>query len=176
MDANVRLRAIPLALLCCTLSWLWPCSVRAVPMANDPQGFGGIAWGSPFTESEYYRLVESGTRIKGYELKQGPPPLGEAKMEAMRFLTIDGKFGRVIARYQGRQTHQQVLAYLEAKYGPLDRTPGQFSQGVVQHLNWRGPETEINLTFDVQRERGVIFFESQALLNTFQDAVGDTVN
>lgn len=169
-------RAILPAALCCTFSLLWPCAVPAVPMVNDPQGFGGIAWGSAFKESEDYAVVESTPRIKGYELKQGPPPLGEAKMEMMRFLTIDGKFARVIARYQGKQTHAQVVAYMEAKYGPLDRTPGQFSHGVAQHLNWRGPETEINLTFDVKRERGVIFIESRTLLPVFQDAVSDTVN
>lgn len=169
-------RAILLAALCCTLSLVRPCALPAVPMVNDPQGFGGIAWGSAFKESEDYLLAESSPRIKGYELKQGPPPLGQAKMEMMRFLTIDGKFARVIARYQGKQTHAQVLAYMEAKYGPLDRTPGQFSEGVAQHLNWRGPDTEINLTFDVKRERGVIFIESRTLLPTFQDAVSDTVN
>jgi hypothetical protein len=169
-------RTIPLAALGCALGLLWAGAARAVPIVNDPQGFGGIAWGSAFKESEDYVLAESSTRIKGYELKQGPPPLGEAKMEAMRFLTIDGKFGRVVARYQGKQTHGQVLAYLEAKYGPLDRTPGQFSGGVLQLLNWRGPDTEINLSYDARRERGVIFFESRSLLPVFQDAIGDTVN
>ncbi|OGW90410.1 MAG: hypothetical protein A3K11_11685 [Nitrospirae bacterium RIFCSPLOWO2_12_FULL_63_8] len=162
-------RTIFFAILCCTLSLLWPCAIRAVQMVNDPQGFGGIAWGAAFPESEAYRLAESSSRIKGYELKQGPPPLGEARLEAMRFLTVNGKFARVVARYQGRQTHEQVVAYLETKYGPLDRTPGQFSQGVAQHFNWRGTETEINLTFDVQREHGLIFFESQSLMLEFQN-------
>lgn len=151
-------------------------TVLAVPMVNDPQGFGGIPWGAAFKASDDYVLVESSGRIKSYELKQGPPSLGEAKPELMRFMTIDGKFGRVVVRYQGKHTHAQILAYLEAKYGPLDRTPGQFSGGALQHLNWRGSETEINLTFDARQERGVIFFESQSLLPAFQDAVGDTVN
>ena len=159
-------RPLLLAILCGALAL--PGAALAVPMVDDPHGFGGIAWGAAFPESEAYVLAESGSRIKGYELKQGPPPLGEAKMEAMRFLTINGKFGRVVARYQGSQTHKQVLAYLEAKYGPLDRTPGQFSQGVAQQLNWRGPDTEINLTYDVKRERGLIFFESRSLMLEFQ--------
>ena len=165
-------RTILPATLCCTFSLLWPCAVPAVPMANDPQGFGGITWGSAFKESEDYLLAESSPRIKGYELKQGPPPLGEAKMEMMRFLTIDGKFARVVARYQGKQTHTQVLTYLEAKYGPLDRTPGQFSGGgMLQYLNWSGPETEITLTFDVKRERGVIFIESRTLASRFEEGM-----
>ncbi|MFM7841130.1 MAG: hypothetical protein ACKO9T_04570, partial [Nitrospira sp.] len=106
----------------------------------------------------------------------GPPPLGEAKIEMMRLLTIDGKFARVIVRYQGDQTHKKVLAYLETTYGPLDRTPGQLSVGTLTLHNWRGPETEINLSFDAKQERGVIFFESRMLLPTFQDAISDTVN
>ena len=169
MNTAAGPRTILLAALCCTLSLLWPPAVRAVPMVDDPHGFGGIAWGAAFPESEAYLLAESGSGIKGYELKQGPPPLGEAGMEAMRFLTVNGKFARVVARYEGKRTHEQVVAYLEAKYGPLDRTPGQFSLGVAQHFNWRGQDTEINLTFDVERERGLIFFESQSLMLEFQN-------
>jgi hypothetical protein len=172
----IAARAFLLTVLCSTPAWLWPGPVPAVTMVNDPQGFGGIAWGSAFRESEEYVLAESSPRIKGYELKQGPPPLGEARIDAMRLLTIDGKFARVMVRYQGTQTHAKVLAYLEAKYGPLDRTPGQLSVGTLVLHNWRGPETEVNLTFDVKRERGVIFIESRTLMPVFQDAVSDTVN
>lgn len=160
-------RPVLLAFLCGALAL--PGTVLAVPMVNDPHGFGGITWGAAFPESELYVLAESGPRIKGYELKQGPPPLGEAKLESMRFLTVNGKFGRVVGRYQGMQTHQQVLAYLEAKYGPQDRTPGQFSHGAAQSLNWRGPDTEVNLTYDFNRERGLIFIESRPLMLEFQD-------
>ena len=172
----VPARIIIIGLALATLPFAWPGTTLAVPMANDPQGFGGIAWGAPFSGSDDYTLVESTARIKGYELKQGPPPMGEAKVDAMRLLTIDGKFARVMVRYQGKQTHAKMLAYLEAKYGPLDRTPGQLSVGTLITHNWRGPETEISLTFDAKQERGVIFIESRVLLPTFQDAVSDTVN
>lgn len=148
----------------------------AVPMMNDPHGFGGIPWGATIGEAPDYVLVESSPRIKEYELKQGPLPLGEARPNQMRFVTIDGRFGRLIVRYQGRETHAQIVAYLEATFGPLDRTPGQLSAGTLQQLNWRGPETEINLSFDASRAQGVIFFESQSLQPAFQDAIGDTVN
>lgn len=175
--ANRRSHVTPLVIIIWfALSLLWPCAARAVPMVNDPQGFHGIPWGAAFKESADFVLIESNSRIKGYEHKQGPPSLGQAKVDAMRFLTIDGKFARVVVRYQGKKTHEQVLAFLEAHYGPLDRTPGQFSGGMLQQLNWRGTETEINLSFDVRRERGLIFFESRTLMPTFQDAVGDTVN
>ena len=89
-------RPLLLAILCGALAL--PGAALAVPMVDDPHGFGGIAWGAAFPESEAYVLAESSSRIKGYELKQGPPPLGEARLEAMRFLTVNGKFARVVAR------------------------------------------------------------------------------
>lgn len=145
-------------------------------MANDPKGFQGVPWGAAFKESADFVLAESSGRIRGYEFKQGSPALGEAQIDSMRMLTIDEKFARVVVRYQGTATHQRVISFLEATYGPLDRTPGQLSVGARVVHNWRGSDSEINLTFDARRERGVIFFESRALAPVFQDAVSDTTN
>lgn len=149
--------------------------VWAVPIADDPHGFEGIPWGAAFKESADFLVVESNRRITGYELNHAAM-LGPVSVESMRFLTIDGKFARVQVRYQGTKTHGQILAYLERTYGPLDRTPGQLSVGALVLHNWRGPETEINLSYDEKRERGTIFFESRGLSPRFQDAVSDTTN
>jgi hypothetical protein len=135
----------------------------AVPMQNDPNGFEGIPWGAGFTETADFKLVDDGPRVKGYELVQGPPPLGGAKVDAMRFITLNGKFARVTIRYHSPETHQQIVDYFQSKYGPLDRTPGQISKGGVQQLNWRGEDTLITLTYESVTERGIIFFESRAL-------------
>lgn len=131
----------------------------AVPMVNDPKGFEGIPWGATFSETADFVLVEDSTRIKGYELKQGPPPLGPAKVDSMRFLTLNGQFARVVIRYHGDAAHDQIVAYLQSRYGPLDRTPGQMAKGVVQQLNWLGDESEILLTYEKMSNRGIIFFE-----------------
>ncbi len=157
--------------------WLGLCSLPAVavPIAEDPRGYEGIPWSAAFKESADFAVVESSPRIIGYELTH-PPTLGPVPVDSMRFLTIDKKFARVVVKYQGTSVHRQILAYLEKTYGPLDRTPGQLSVGALVLHNWRGPETEINLTFDAKRERGTIFFESRALAPTFQDAVSDTTN
>jgi hypothetical protein len=154
---------------------LWGIPAPAVPIAADPRGYEGIPWGAAFQESADFTVVESSTRITGYALTH-PPALGPIPVDSLRFLTIDKKFARVVAKYQGKDIHQQVLAYLEKTYGPLDRTPGQLSVGAIVVHNWRGPDTEINLTFDDKRARGTIFFESRALAPIFQDAVSDTTN
>jgi hypothetical protein len=135
----------------------------AVPMLNDPNGFEGIPWGAAFSETADFVLVENSSRVKGYELKAGPPPVGPAHVDAMRFLTIEGQFARVTIRYHGKETHQQIVNYFQSKYGPLDRTPGQVSKGTVQQHNWRGDDTQIILTYDAHRDRGIIFFENPLL-------------
>lgn len=143
--------------------------VLAVPMVNDPKGFEGIPWGAEFSETAEFQLVENSPHIKGYELKQGPPDLGPAKVDSMRFLTFDGRFSRVVIRYHGPVTHEQIVTYFQSRYGPLDRTPGQISKGPVQQLNWQGEESEIVLTYEKQRDRGIIFFEHRPTALKFSE-------
>lgn len=141
----------------------------AVPMREDPKGFEGIPWSATLAESETFVLVNSEDRFKEYQLKQKPLTLNGIAVESMKFMTVDGKFGRVILRYQGRQAHDAMLTFLQSRYGPLDETPGQTMAGINQQYRWSGPETEINLTYDGKRERGVIFFESSKLATQFSD-------
>ncbi len=141
----------------------------AVPMVNDPKGFEGIPWGAAFTESADFVLVEDSARIKTYELKQGPPPLGSAKVDSMRFLTFDGKFARVVVRYHDRATHDRIVAYLQSQFGPLDRTPGQIARGPVHQLNWQGEDTGIELTYETMTDRGIIFFEHRPTALKFSE-------
>jgi hypothetical protein len=135
----------------------------AVPMQNDPNGFEGIPWGAAFSETDTFTKVEDTGRAQTYELKTGAPSLGPAKVDSMRFLTVDGKFARVTVRYQGKAAHDQILAYLQSRYGSLDRTPGQFTGGPVKFFSWTGFDSDINLRYETGTDRGIIFFESQEL-------------
>jgi hypothetical protein len=161
-----------LALLCSS-ELLCSSVTFAVNMVNDPNGFQGMPWGSPLPEAPDWVLASSSDRIKEFERKLGPPPLmGDAKVESIRYVTIDGKFARVAVRYQGQAAHQQIMSYLEAQFGPIDRTPGQVAGGFLQQFNWRGDETEINLTYEVKKERGLVFIESRALSQVFNENIG----
>ena len=135
----------------------------AVPMLNDPNGFEGIPWGAAFSETDTFTKIEDTGRAQTYELKTGAPSLGPAKVDSMRFLTVDGKFARVTVRYQGKATHDQILTYLQSRYGSLDRTRGQFTGGSVKFYSWTGFESDINLRYEIATDRGIIFFESQEL-------------
>ena len=149
-----------------------PCA-HAVGMANDPKGFNNIPWGTALDGRPELTLANSSPHIKEYDLKAGPLPLGEAKVDMMRLSTFDGKFARVTIRYRGKQVHTQVLTFLQAQYGSLDRTPGQTMRGVNQQYNWRGTDTEINMTYEGQSERGFLFIESAVLAPRFSDLLAE---
>jgi hypothetical protein len=152
-------------------TFLFVLSGGAVTMVNDPKGFEGIPWGAAFSETADFLLVEDSPHIKGYELKQGPPPLGPAKVDSMRFLTFNGQFARVVIRYHGNVTHDQIVAYFQSRYGLLDRTPGQIAKGAVQQLNWQGDESEIILTYEGRNDRGIIFFEHRPTALKFSEGM-----
>ncbi len=155
----------------CLSALLFSPTASAVSMVNDPKGFQGIPWGTALADSPNVTLVESTDRIKQFDLKQSPPRLGEATVESLRLVSIDGKFARVIIRYQGMKTHQLVLQHLQSQFGPLDLTPGQIARGILQQFTWFGPESEITLTYDVKRDLGLIFLESRALASKFQEGM-----
>jgi hypothetical protein len=147
----------------------------AVPIVNDPNGFEGIPWGAAFSETDQFAKVEEAGRLRTYELKSTAPTLGPAAVESMRFTTFEGKFGRVTVRYQGKDTHDKILDYLQAKYGPLDRTPGQIAVGPVKVYAWHGFDTEVTLRYEARFERGIIFFESRTLREKLSESQSATV-
>lgn len=164
-------RRLASALWICLLVALSTSDLRAGPMTNDPGGFFGLAWGASLRDDPRFTRVESGDWIESYEAAAGPPSLGDIPLDHMRFVTIDGQFARATLRYRGKATHQNVLAYLEAHYGPVERLPGSMMRGLNQQFTWRGTSTEVNLTYDGARERGHVFIESRTLAPRFNDVL-----
>lgn len=140
-------------------------------MERDPGGFSGIRWGAKLADVPELVQVEAGDRLQTYEFKNGPPPLGDARPDSVRLIAINGQFARATIRYRGAQTHARILAYLEREFGPTDRIPGSMIRGLNQEFNWRGADTEVNLTYEGFGERGIIFIESRTLAPRFNDVL-----
>lgn len=150
----------------------WP--VSAVPMINDPKGFHGIGWGAALTGRTDVVPARTSAHITEYRATTGPANFAGAEMTSILLLSVDDQFARVTIRYQGEQTHAQVMQFLEAQFGPLERIPGQMARGLNQQYTWRGPETEINVTYQANTERGFIFIDSRTLAPRFNDHITDT--
>ncbi len=146
----------------------------AVDMVDDPKGFLHLPWGSSLEGQGFLKPTFASPAITEYQFSDRPPQLDSIPVTAVKFSSVGGQFARVTVRYQGEALHKQLLAYLEQRYGPLDKTPGQMVRGLNQQYNWRGVETEINLTYEGQTERGFIFFDSRTLAPRFNDGITDS--
>ncbi|MBH0201815.1 MAG: hypothetical protein HP496_05815 [Nitrospira sp.] len=171
-DFGKRTRLLTIGIFC-VLHTSTP--VFAVPLDNDPNGFDGIPWGTLLAEMEHFVRVEDAGRLQTYEQTEQAPALGTTPVDSMRFTTFEKKFGRVTIRYSGKETHERILIYLQSKYGPLDRTPGQITVGPVKVYAWHGFHTEVTLRFETGADRGIIFFESLTLPEKLLDGTSATV-
>lgn len=146
----------------------------AIPMINDPKGFQDIAWGAALAGRTDVVPVRTSAHITEYRASTGPAIFAGTEMASILLLSVDDQFARVTIRYQGGETHTKVMHFLEAQFGRLEHIPGQMARGLSQQYNWRGPDTEINLTYQANTERGFIFIESRTLSPRFNDYITDS--
>jgi len=164
-----------LALLILLLVGMLPTSVaHAISMINDPKGFHGIAWGAPLAERDDLERTRTASNTSEYRFKSEAPSFAGTEVTSIAYVSVDNQFARVIVRYQGERAHKQVLHYMETQFGTLERIPGQMARGLNQQYTWRGPETEINLTYQAGTERGHIFIDSRTLATRFNDQITDS--
>lgn len=149
-------------------------SAWAVSMTDDPKGFRGLPWGTMLSSREDVETIRSGTHIVEYLPKADPLSFADTHMTSILYLSVDDQFARVTIRYHGSDVHKQILNFLETRFGRLDRIPGQMARGLTQQYNWRGSDTEINLTYQAGTERGYIFFDSRTLAPRFNDDITDS--
>jgi len=156
------------------LGVLHPLPLGAVPMMNDPKGFNDIAWGAPLQTRTDLEVTREGSHIQEYQLKGTAPTFAGIEVDSLRLSSVDAQFARVTVRYRGEATHKRIMTYLESQFGPLERIPGQMMRGLNQQYNWRGVETEINVTYQANTERGYIFLDSRTLAPRFNDLITDS--
>jgi len=154
----------------------FPGALHAVPMTKDPKGFRDIAWGSSLSERPELKAKPNGQHLRDYEFSRDLPSFGGIPVESVRLTTVDEQFARVTIRYKGDQIHKRILLYLEEEFGPVERLPGQMVRGLNQQFNWRGPESEINMTYQAATERGFVFIDSRSLAPLFNDQMADTAD
>lgn len=151
-----------------------PSVSHAVPMSNDPGGFHNIPWGVSLKSRRDVEITREGPHIIEYQLKDAAPVFAEIPVDSVRLATVDEQFARVTIRYHGDGTHKQIMTYLERQFGPIERIPGQMMRGLNQQYNWRGSDSEINLTYQANTERGFIFLDSRTLAPRFNDHIADS--
>ena len=153
--------------------WLLPISSLARVMEKDPLGFFGILWGQSLGNRAEFIQIETAEHIDTYALKNPNPRIGGIRVESMKFLTHDNRLAQVTIHYRGEKTHRSLLKYLESEYGEIQLNPGSMMRGLNQQYTWRGPETEITVTYRGLVERGFMVAASRVLAPRFLDSISD---
>ncbi|GJL68375.1 MAG: hypothetical protein NPIRA06_10100 [Nitrospirales bacterium] len=104
-----------------------------------------------------------------YTIKLGAPQLGSIELESVKLYTIDGKYVRALFHYEGEATHHSLLQYLGNEFGKSNEPYGSMIRG--QQYTWRGPETEIRLTYHGFRDRGILAVESRVYAPLLLDSL-----
>ncbi len=140
---------------------------------QDPQGFLGIPWGTSLTDRAELQEIDSIDVVKIFSRKDQSPSLGGILMASMKLYTLEGQYARATFHYEGVQTHHALLEFLQRQFGTLDTVQGGMMRGLNQQYTWRGPETEISLSYHGFRERGFLTAQSRILSPLFFDAFPD---
>ncbi len=146
----------------------------ATTITEDPQGFFGISWGQSLDDRSDLKQIDSSETLGIYTLISGHPQIEGIALESVKLYTLEDKYARALFRYQGEATHKQLIAWLEARFGNIERAYGSMMRGLNQQFTWRGPETEIAITYHGFRQRGLLIAESRVFSPMFLDALSDT--
>jgi len=116
---------------------------------SEPDGFGGITWGTPFSEvkSDLVELkstsdpAEPSVKIKIYYTKKGDSlKIGAAQLDHVEYVFWRGKFAEVRISSRGPENFDSLKQFLFEKYGTVDKFQGAYS--------WDGGVTRITLRYD----------------------------
>jgi hypothetical protein len=116
---------------------------------SEPDGFGGITWGTPFSEvkSDMAELrstsdpAEPSVKIKIYYTQKGDSlKMEAAQLDQMEYVFWRGKFAEVRISTSGPENFDGLKQFLFEKYGTVDKFQGAYS--------WDGSVTRITLRYD----------------------------
>ena len=140
---------------------------------DDPLGFDGIKWGRSLEHHPRLVQVDRSEDIVFYGLKDTAVLAWGIPVESIKFLAVKNQFAQALIHYQGEDTHQTLMEYLETTFGEHQLSPGSMMRGLNQHYSWRGHTTEISLTYHGLTERGFISVQSRVLAAALMNAVSD---
>jgi len=142
-------------------------AIGGTPIEHDPKGFLGIQWGNPLANRNDLKEIDTSNTLHVYTFKQGEPHVEGIPMESVKLYSVEDQYARALFHYRGESTHKLLVQYLENRFGKSGPIHGGMMRGLNQQYTWRGPETEITITYHGFRERGFLAAESRVLAPKF---------
>ena len=146
---------------------LLACYVPDYAFENEPDGFGGIKWGTLFDENDtLLNFVEEDGGVRLYMKKNDTLLFGGVKVSSIRYGFYNNKFyvGQIF--FKGDTSSSNIKKYLFKKYGS-----GQEKQSVdsgAKIFGWGGYSTIILHKYFNEQKEGRVAFSSTIILRERQ--------
>jgi len=153
-----------IGILCCTQKSTSPFKAN-----SEPDGFGGIKWGTEFSEVKsdmaesrsIANPTEPDVKIKIYYTRKGDNlKMGEAQLDKIEYGFWKGKFAEGYIASTGPENFNHLKKFLFEKYGTVDKS----AQGLY---SWNGPVTRIALRYDEPTKTSLLTISSTTI--TFKE-------
>jgi hypothetical protein len=139
---------------------------HAVRITNEPNGFNEYSWGSSLASFPALQKVkelgkaEGGERIIVYENPGEVVTLNGVPLTRIRYRFVDGQLESIVLSYEGRESRDKLLQWVEEHYGKLTLPERrlQFTQ-----VEWLGEKTEVTLSYNHIKKEGTLLFISPAI-------------
>jgi len=124
---------------------------------NEPDGFGGILWGTPINAvaDRIEKRVPAGEMFSMVTLKNENLKLGGAELSTIQYIFRDGRFFSVLARTEKAANFEALKTHLFNTYGP----PDQPNEKAAMY-QWKGEITSMRLIYRPQNEEVFLEFSS----------------
>ena len=114
-------------------------------LGSEPDGFGGIKWGTDISTLKDMVLVMTIDKdAKRYERKGDELKIGKAKLDYIHYEFRKGKFYLVEMWFQGIENFNHVKETIFEKYGK-----GRIMSEKTESYFWEGEKTDMIMIFDV---------------------------
>jgi hypothetical protein len=139
---------------------------HAVRITNEPNGFNEYTWGSPVAgfpglqQARELGKAEGTERIVVYEKPGEVVTLNGVPLSRIRYRFVDGQLESIVLSYEGRESRDKLLQWVEEHYGKL--TPSERRVQFTQ-VEWFGEKTEVTLSYYHIRKEGTLLFLSPAI-------------
>jgi hypothetical protein len=136
---------------------------------SEPDGFGGIKWGTEFSEVKsdmaesrsITNPTEPDVKVKIYYTKKGDNlKMGEAQLDKIEYGFFRGKFAEIQITATGPENFNHLKKFLFEKYGTVEKS----TQGLY---SWNGPVTRIALRYDEPTKTSLLTMSSTTM--TFKE-------
>src|SRR5213592_4551998 len=134
---------------------------HAVRITNEPNGFNEYTWGAPLAsfpalqQTRELGRAEGGERINVYE-----KPGDGLTLNRIRYRFVDGQLESIALSYEGRESRDKLLQWVEEHYGKL--TPPERRVQFTQ-VEWLGEKTEVTMSYNHIKKEGMLLFISPVL-------------